>query len=285
MALKTGIQLYSVREHMAKDPVETIKEVVAAGYTNAEAANGNALTDTGVGFGVDAEEMNALMKRCGFRIISAHVSPLNDDNIGRVLEYNLAIGNRTLVDAFGIYASVDDVLRKAEQLEKIGEACRKAGARFLYHNHFQEFYRFGDKTIYDILLTNTSPENVGLELDTYWAMRGGADPIQLIEQNAGRIKMLHQKDWSRSSQTPRNLFDLLGSKPALQSDFGKVCKEEDFAEIGSGRMDIQRIIDAANAAGGIEYLILEQDFSSYDEIASIRMSMEGLKRFSGITLC
>lgn len=282
MALKTGIQLYSVRKHMKEDPIATLKKVVECGYKNIEVANGSALTDYGVGFGVSADEMNELMKRYDFRIVSAHVSPLTDKNFEHVLDYNLKIGNRTIVNPFETFTGRDDVLRKAERYEKLGVHCRKAGMRFLYHNHFQEFQRFGGETVFDTILGNTSPENVGLELDSYWAMRGGAAPVEIIAKHADRVRMLHQKDWSRASKTPRCLFDMLGGSPVTQDDFGKVCKSEDFTEIGFGRMDIQSIIDAATATGNIDYLILEQDFTTLDEIESIRRSMEGLKKFSGI---
>ena len=84
--MKVGIQLYSVRNHMAEDPIATIKEVAKAGYKYIEVANHNALEDSGVGFGVTAGELKKIMEDTGISIFSAHIFPLDPDNMTPILE-------------------------------------------------------------------------------------------------------------------------------------------------------------------------------------------------------
>lgn len=88
MALQIGLQLYSIKEAMAKDPVQAIKDVAAVGYKNLELANLNAEKDFGCGFNVSASELKKVAEDCGANIFSAHIDPLNDDNLHPVLEYH-----------------------------------------------------------------------------------------------------------------------------------------------------------------------------------------------------
>lgn len=284
MALKVGIQLYSVRLLMKEDPIKTIEQVVEAGYKYIEVANHNALEDAGVGFGVDADTMNALMQKSGFKIVSAHIFPFNDDNYKRVIEYNLKIGNKTLIYPMEMFTDRDDVLRKSEYYEKMGEISRKEGLQFLYHNHYQEFQEFEGERVLDTILKNTSPENVNLELDTFWTLRGGLDPVEMMKLYGTRIKMLHQKDFSKDTKTPVNMFDVVGKDTYIDRQLFVDTKcEDDFVEIGFGQMNIQSIIDAANELGSVEYIVLEQDATKLNQLDSVKLSMQGFRKFSGIS--
>ena len=284
MPLKVGIQLYSVRELMKVDSVKTIEQVAEIGYKYIEVANHKALVDDGVGFGIAAEELNALMEKTGCKVISAHIFPFNDDNYKRVIEYNLKIGNKTLVYPMETFLNHDDVLRKAEYYEKMGDVSRMEGMQFLYHNHYQEFQVFNNESVLDTIVNNTSTQNVNLELDTFWTLRGGLDPVQMIKHYGTRIKLLHQKDFSRDTTTPVNMFDVVGKGAYIDQDlFEKTKCNEDFVEIGYGQMDIQSIIDTANELGSVEYIILEQDATKLNQLESVKRSMEGFKKFSGIS--
>ena len=97
MALKVGIQLYSVRELMKQDPIKTIYQVADAGYKYLEAANHNALEDQGIGCGVSAEELKKVLDDAGAQVVSAHIYPFNMENYKKVIEYNQKIGNTTVI--------------------------------------------------------------------------------------------------------------------------------------------------------------------------------------------
>lgn len=284
MAIKVGIQLYSVRKMMKEDPLATIRKVSEAGYKYLEVANHNALEDDGVGFGVPAEKLSEILESCGSRIVSAHIFPFNEENYKRVIEYNQKIGNKILVYPMETFSSYDDTMKKAEMYEMMGKVAAENGMQFLYHNHFQEFQKFNGKRVLDLIVENTDPQHVNLELDTFWALRGGYDPVETMTGYGTRIKLIHQKDFSGESTTPVNMFDIVGENALITRElFSQVKCDDDFTEIGFGRMDIQSIIDKALELGSVSYVILEQDATKLNEIDSIKRSMEGFRKIRGIS--
>ncbi|MDR2618818.1 MAG: sugar phosphate isomerase/epimerase [Treponema sp.] len=282
--MKVGIQLYSVRNHIAQDPIATIKTVAAEGYRYLEAVNYNACKDCGVGFGVPAKEIKQVLDGEGARIISAHIFPMDSETLGPVLEYHRQIGTKYVVMPMDFYQDREEVLRKAEGLNKAGRQCADAGMTLLYHNHFHEFQIFDKTTIIDLILIHTDPALVKLELDTYWAMRGGQDPVALLKKYGERVRLIHQKDFPAEYKDEVNLIDAV-NQGRLKVDmqyFESGVSDKAFTEAGAGIMDIQKIINAGNVICKSEYIILEQDYSLYDEIESIRISMKSFKKFKGI---
>jgi sugar phosphate isomerase/epimerase len=284
MAMKVGIQLYSVRNHMAQDPIDTIRKVAEAGYRYIEVANHNADTDAGVGFGVSAKEVNELLKETGAKIFSAHIFPMDPAKMTPILEFHQAIGTKYFVQPMDFFKDRDETLRKAEELNSVGARCREYGMQLLYHNHFHEFQHFGDKTIYELLMENTDPELVKIELDTYWTTRGEQDPIALLKKYGKRVRLVHQKDYTKGYEAER---DLIASVEATNDyvdldRFNRDVRPETFTEIGTGVMDIQSIIDTAIEYCDSEYIVLEQDHSQYDEMKSIAISMDSFRKFKGV---
>lgn len=282
--MKVGIQLYSVRNHMAENPVDTIRKVANEGYRYIEVANHNADKDAGIGFGISAEETKALLKETGAQIFSAHIFPLNPEEMTPILEFHKEIGTKYFVQPMDFYKDRDETLRKAEMLNKVGERCKEYGMQLLYHNHFHEFQHFGPETVFELLMNHTDPELVKIELDTYWTTRGQQDPVELLKKYGKRVCLVHQKDFTKGYEAER---DLLASVEAAgdyvdMDRFNRDVKPETFTEIGTGIMDIQSIIDAANTYCGSEAIVLEQDYSQHDELESIRISMESFKRFKGV---
>ena len=209
MGLKVGIQLYSVRNALSADPYGTLAKVAEAGFKYVEAANHNANEDDGVGFGVPAKAMKESLDRLGMKIVGCHINPLNPDRLPAVLDYHAELGNRQIgcdIEFFP-YGDIDFVKRRCELFNRVGELCRERGMRYYYHNHFQEFQRFGDKTVYEIIMENTDPELVFAEMDTFWITRGGADPVELIERYRDRLLLLHQKDFPADAPQPICMFD------------------------------------------------------------------------------
>jgi sugar phosphate isomerase/epimerase len=282
--MKVGIQLYSVRNHMEKDPIGTIRHAAEAGYRYIEAANHRADQDHGVGFGASAKEIKKALEGTGAQIVSAHISPLNLETIKPVLEYFAELGTAYLVDPMDFFADKDGILAKCEAYNKMAELCAGAGMKFLYHNHFQEFRLLEGKTVFDLIMENTDPALVGAELDTYWAVRGGQDPVALLTKYGERMRLIHQKDFPAAAKDGINLIDAVnkGNVTVDMDYFLSVVSPETFTEIGTGILPIQEIINAGNRACKADYIILEQDFSRHDEYESIGISMESFKKFTGI---
>lgn len=278
MDVRIGLQLYSVRNALARDPWGTLALLAEAGFTYLEAANHRARTDPGVGFGVTASELRARLASLGLSIVGCHINPLELDILPRALDYQAELGNMQFgcdIEFFP-FGNRDYVLRRCELFNHVGELARERGMRFYYHNHFQEFQRIGDDYVYDLILENTDPDLVKLEMDTYWMYRGDQDPITWMRKFADRVILLHQKDFPSDAPQPLNLFDGVVS-PTENIDLAVFEERKDtrcFTEIGTGMLPIQSILDTAGTLPDLDYLILEQDHTALDEIESIRTSKE-----------
>lgn len=282
MALKVGIQLYSVRDEMAKDPIATMKAVAEIGYRCLEVANPRADQDPGVGFGVSAEDLLAALDGTGAHIISGHIRPVTDETVDAIIEYHKKIGNKYIGQSADFYDSVEHLLERCKYYNAMGKRLAEEGMKFVIHNHYHEFQKIDGKYVLDYILENTDPEYVAFEIDTFWVMRGGADPIEIIKKVGNRLMAVHQKDFSKTSTSPINvLANDDGSKFISRETFGGVINPLDFCEVGTGIMDIQSIIDAANEVGA-EYIILEQDHTQLGQVESIKLSMENFKKYTGI---
>lgn len=119
----------------------------------------------------------------------------------------------------------DELLRFTEQLESLGRWYRKRGVQLCFHHHDFEYRRYGDEPGMDLIVRNTSEDNVAIELDTYWTQRGGRAPHDVINDLAGRVKVVHLRDYALR----RRLFELLPRD----------------AELGAGNLDIDRIVRAS----------------------------------------
>src|SRR5690349_4140997 len=242
MTLRIGLQLYSVRNALAHDPWGTLARLAEVGFTHLEAANHNARNDPGVGFGVAASELRSQLANLGLYIVGCHINPLNLEILPRALDYQAELGNTQFgcdIEFFP-YGDRDYVLRRSELFNQVGELARSRGMRFYYHNHFQEFQRFGGDLVYDLVLSNTDPALVKLELDTYWMYRGGQDPIAWMQKCADRVILLHQKDFPAGAPQPLNLFDGVVS-PTESIDMALFDERKDkrcFTEIGTGVLPI-----------------------------------------------
>ena len=300
--MKVGLILYSVRDEMARDPIGTVRKVGEMGYRYVETCNHSADRDAGSGFGIPADLLKKTFDEFGSKVISTHIYPLEKADLSAVVSYNHIVGNTNLVNPMGTFLDYDDVMRQCEEMNRIGSLLRKEGICYLYHNHNHEFRTIGGKSIMELIAENTDPEYVKFELDTFWTMRAGLNPVEVIRKFGKRIRLLHQKDFSWDSLQAINLNGLTPEEREIVPGEGAVFmtakmkdmtdtrrarlqyeRESAFTEIGCGIMPIQKIIDAANEATDAEYIILEQDFTRMpSQLDSIRKSMEGFKRFSGI---
>ena len=284
MALKVGIQLYSVKNAMAKDPLATIRQVAATGYKYIETANHHADKDCGCGFGVSAQDLKAQLVDYGAQVVSGHIFPMREDNIGAIIDYYNELGARFLINPMTVFRDRDEVLRACEEYNRVGKRVTEGGMRFCYHNHFHEFQVLGQEPcVLETILQNTDPKYVGLEIDTYWAVRGGFDPVAFINKWHDRILAIHQKDLAKDFTGPVNQLEAVKDRYIDHSVFGEVVGDRhEIVEIGTGCLDIQSIINAGNATGNTEFIILEQDATQYDELESIRISMDAFRKFKGV---
>lgn len=149
-------------------------------------------------------------------------------------------------------ATKDQIIKYAQRCEEFALRLQKEGIELYYHNHHVEFKKIEGVTILDLLKEHAP--HLGFELDIHWIQRGGYNPVDIINQYAGRIRLLHLKDYRVTSPNLENMFDM--SK--FMDAFSNVIE---FAEVGEGTLDIKGCIEAG-INGGVEYFLIEQD-SSY----------------------
>lgn len=181
---------------------------------------------------------------------------------------------------------MDYLKRRCETFNRIGELCQERGMRYYYHNHYQEFQRFGDKLVYDIIMENTDPGLVYAEMDTYWIARGGQDPVSFMRKYNDRLILLHQKDFPKNAGEPLCMYDGLVSrdKEIDGEVFQRTKNPLSFTEIGTGVLPIQDYISAARSCPNLDFIILEQDATQLDELESIAVSMQAFQKFKGVEL-
>lgn len=287
MTVQIGIQLYSVRGALARDPEGTLARLAELGFTRIEGANHEALTDPGIGFGITAQRLRTALERNGLELVGSHINPLDPAILGPVLDFHASIGNRAIACDIEFYpfGDVDYVKRRADVFTRVGEMCAERGMVFAYHNHFQEFQEFEGVTVYERVLENTDPELVKIEMDTYWMYRGGQDPLDWIHRYGDRVILAHQKDFPAGLDEPLNLYDGVVARDAVidMDLFEAVKNEAAFTEIGTGTLPIQGLIDAFDALPSFRYLLLEQDHSALPELESVARSREAFDAYENIS--
>ncbi len=243
---RIGMQLYTVRSALAKDIEGTIAAVAKAGITELEFFNM---------FDKDAAYWRALLDKHGLTAPSSHEPLPEKDEWGPVFDRAHAMGHKLLVvpwvapEARGSRANWQ---RLAERLNIGAAKAKAAGLQFAYHNHDFEFASIDGTTPYEILTTQTDKDLVKLELDLYWAVKAGQDPLAIMTRWPGRIVAVHVKD--------------AGPAP-----------ERKMLEVGAGTIDFSTII-ATGRTQGLRYWFLEHD-NPTDAIASITASAAAMKTF------
>ncbi len=241
---RIGLQLYTVRRAMQADVEATLARVAATGYTEVEFAGY---------FGKSPGEVRAILDRHGLAAPAAHVS-MAADQWRAALDAAPVIGHRYLVVA-GIPAeqrqTLDAYKRVAQDFNRVAAQARAAGLQFAYHNHDFEFAPLEGRLPFDVLLAETDPTLVQLEMDLYWITKGGQDPLAYFARYPGRFPMVHVQD---SAGAP----------------------EHRMVDVGAGTIDFRKIF-ARREQAGIRHFFVEHDEPA-DAFASIRASYEYLKR-------
>ena len=254
-----GLQLYTLRDAMAKDPDGTLKRVADIGYKQVESFG----YSDGKFFGKTPKDYLAKLNELGLKAPSGHYTTGKvvkgkgtlTDGWERAVEDAAAIGQKYMVCAFLFppeRTKLDDYKQFAELFNKSAEVCRAGGIQFAYHNHDFEFQSLDGQVPYDLLLKETDPKLVKMELDLYWASFAKQDPVALFKKHPGRFPLWHVKDMAK---TP----------------------EREFAEVGTGSIDFQRIFDARKTAGLTNYFV-EQDICKRPPLEAIAISYKNVQK-------
>jgi sugar phosphate isomerase/epimerase len=243
-----GIQLYTVRNELGKDFEGTLKAVAAAGYKEFEFF--------GNYYGKDPKAVKTMLAAMGVTAPAGHFSlaALKKD-VNEVIDIAKSVGHNIVICPFLMpneRKTLDDYKKLCDVLNKSGEACKKAGLTFGYHNHDFEFKELEGKLPYDLILTECDKNTVKMELDLGWISHAGKDPLEYFAKHPGRFITFHVKDMDAS-------------------------QKQITMELGRGKVDFKRIL-AKSKLAGVKHYFVEQDNTSLTALESIKISMEYLKK-------
>ncbi|PQP89895.1 sugar phosphate isomerase/epimerase [Paenibacillus sp. AR247] len=156
--IPVGLQLFSVREALAKDFAGTLQSIADIGYTNIEFAFHNIREDGTFEVDYTAAELKAMMDKLGLQVVTSHVAYHPNLDLDAVIRYNAEIGSKGIVMPCAFFRDREDAVELAKWLNASGRKSKEAGIQFYFHNHFHEFQEFDGQTIMDILLEHTDPE-------------------------------------------------------------------------------------------------------------------------------
>ena len=249
-AIPVGLEMYSVRDALGKDPAGTVRAIAEMGYEGLEFyAPYFAWSEA------QAKDMRKLLDELQIRCFSTH----NDsgyfagDKLQHARELNLILGSKYIVMASShAKPGLDGWREVASTLNEAAEELEPHGLKAGYHNHQLEFTLTDGVRPIELLAKNTKP-SVMLQLDVGTCIEAGSDPVAWIKANPGRIRSMHCKDWSPE---PAKKYSVL---------------------FGEGVADWKALFHAAENGGGIEYYLVEQEGSRFPELETAKKCFQGFR--------
>lgn len=229
-----GIQLYTLRDVIYDDPKATLKELASYGFKQLESYE----ADNGLGifWGMGHKDFKKYLDDIGMTVVSSHTDIYN--NFEEKAAHAAEIGMSHLIcPHVGPQKSKEEWKKITDKFNACGEICKKNGIRFAYHNHAYSFRAFTGMIPHDFLMDNTDPELVDYEMDIYWVVTGGADPVEYLKKYKNRFRLCHIKDRTKGA-APDN--------------------EEASCTLGTGTIDFPSILKVAKD-NGMDYFIMEQE--------------------------
>jgi len=213
---KVGVQLYSVRKEMLTDATGTLKKLGQIGYQEIESAQ----SEKGNYYGLEPKEIKKLLKDQGMTLRSGHTHI--DKNWQKSIDEAAEAGQEYIICSVlpSPGQTVANYQKSADMFNQAGEQCKKSGIMFGYHNHASEFDTSEGKALYDVLLDNTQPELVHMEMDLGWVFVAGADPLSYFDKYPGRFPLLHIKDLRKGGE--------IGLQEFLERPVGVAHRQDHF---------------------------------------------------------
>lgn len=247
-----GIQLWTVRDDMAKDPAGVLKQLASFGYKQIESFEGG----KGMFWGMGNTGFKKYLDDQGMKVVSSHC------DIHTGFEKKAAeaaeIGMKYLVCPWlGPQKTIDDYKKAAEKFNKCGEVCKKEGILFAYHNHDYSFKLTDGQVPQEVLMNETDPALVDFEMDIYWVATAGEDAEAWMKKHKNRFRLSHIKDRSKTPGT----------------DNGK-----NSVDLGTGNIPFKKILKTAIDTG-MKYFIVEQEaFPNGTPLQAVKADADYMKK-------
>ncbi len=243
---KYGVQLYSFRDEMAVDALGTLKKIASIGIKEIESAR----SKKGHYYGLTPSDMKKACADLGMQLTSGHVAL--DNNFEKTMEEAVASEQPYLICSSmpSRGQTVDNYKAVAEAFNKAGEQCKNLGIKFGYHNHEYEFESENGQVLYDILMDNTEPDLVHMELDLGWVVVAGKNPLDYFKKYPGRFPLWHLKDMDMT--------------------------KKESTEFGKGGLDIKTMLKNQTASG-VRHIFIEQEEYASTPLESMKHNMKFLE--------
>lgn len=241
-----GIQLYTLRDIINENPKNVLKQLAQFGFTQIESYE----SEQGIFCGMGHKGFKEYLDSIGITMIASHCDIYK--NFEEKAAQAAEIGMKYLVCPYvGPQTSKKKWQQITDKFNACGEICRKNGIRFAYHNHAYSFKAFSGMIPQDFIMENTDPDLVDHEMDIYWVVTGGANPIDYLKKYPNRFRLCHIKDRAKNAAADN---------------------EQASCDLGTGSIDFPSILDVA-AQNGMEYFFLEQE--KYENSSPIQCAEVG----------
>ena len=249
-----GVQLYSARDVLPKDPKGVMTQLAAMGYKQFESFSGA----QGFLWGMEPKEIKSFLDGLGVKMVSTHFNYRGQvdkpDELKKSIEMAHDAGLTYLLCPYmGPQKTWDDWKKVADQFNTVGEEVKKAGLKFGYHNHDYSFRPLEGKLPQEFLLNNTDPKNVMFELDLCWIDVAGVNTAEHLKKYGNRYELCHVKDYTVKDGKP------------VQNDIGK------------GNVDFKKTLRIAMDSG-IKYFLVEQEEYPESPLVSLKNDAEYMKK-------
>ncbi len=249
-----AFQPFSVHEAFRKDFAGTVKEVAKIGYDGIELA---CTPFDWKGDTLSVKERQKIVSDLGMKVSCMHAKWEElDRTFDRVVEDAATFQTVDVVIPWRppeIFTSAEKIIELGELLGAMGAKLHKAGLHFSYHNHNYDYKVWDGLPGVEWMMQVTAPQNLSVEVDTYWVYHSGNDPVKAISRLGTRARFLHLKDGSMTKQT----------------------------ELGSGDIDFRGIFDVCEKVGSVKWYIVEQEQFNFAPMESMRLNLEYIKRLTG----
>ena len=247
---KFGIQLYSLRDVLPNDPKGVLKQVADFGYKQIEGYEGG----KGMFWGMSNIEFKKYMDDLGMSFVSSHCDTSKD--FEKKVADAAAIGMKYLIYPFeGPNKTIDDYKKLTDDFNKKGEICKKNGIRFAFHNHHFSFIAINGVFPQDILMQNTDPSLVDFEMDIYWVVTPGQDPVAWLKKYPNRFPLVHVKDRTKGATA-----------------------SADSCILGQGSINYPSILKEARKLGVHYYIVEQEKYANSTPIDSAKADAEYMKK-------
>jgi sugar phosphate isomerase/epimerase len=235
-----GIELWSVKDEMANDAKATLQQLATFGYKQVESFQHAKL---GMFWGMAPKDFKSYLDSIGLKTFGSHCGEWDKPEFEKLAADAADAGMKYLLcpslnDAMKLkQKSIDEFKVIADRFNTCGDICKKNGMRFGYHTHGYSYFMLDGQRPIEYLIANTNPDTVDFEMDIYWVVTAGADPIELLKKYGSRVRLCHIKDRMKTA-----------------------APNEEFASciVGEGSIDFAKILPVAKSTG-VKYFTIEQE--------------------------